>query len=188
MLDRLDYDFLLVGGDLFDSSDFEPADVAALDGLGKPVLFVTGNHEYYARGHEAKIAGLAEYGITLLDDRSRRLGGINIVGVGDSQPAANQAKTARGLVRKGEFNLAMVHRPSCWEGIAGDADLMLSGHTHNGQIYPFNYLVRTQYREVYGLYESRGSTLYVSSGSGCWGPKMRLGTRNEVVHITITPG
>ena len=62
---------------------------------------------------------------------------------------------------------------------------MLSGHTHNGQIFPFNFFVRLQYKNIYGLYAKFKSKLYVSSGSGCWGPKMRLGSKNEIVDIII---
>ena len=63
---------------------------------------------------------------------------------------------------------------------------MLSGHTHNGQIFPFNFLVKLQFKHIYGLYEKLNSKLYVSSGSGCWGPKMRLGSKNEIVRIQIS--
>ena len=54
---------------------------------------------------------------------------------------------------------------------------MLSGHTHNGQIFPFSFFVRLRFKNIYGLYEKLTSKLYVSSGSGCWGPKMRLGQK-----------
>ena len=185
-IDRLDFDFLVIGGDLFDSSAFEASDLAPLDGIGKPVLFVTGNHEHYVRDHDGKIGGLEQHGVTNLDDRNTRIKGLNVVGLGDNQPVEQQAKTARELVRKGEFNLVAVHRPSLWERVPEDVDLMLSGHTHNGQIFPFNLLVRTRFKAVFGLYREAGSRLYVSSGAGCWGPRMRLGTRNEIVHIAIT--
>ena len=60
---------------------------------------------------------------------------------------------------------------------------MLSGHTHNGQIFPFNLLVKLQFKYIYGLYKEKTSRLYVSSGIGCWGPKMRIGSNNEIVYI-----
>ena len=62
---------------------------------------------------------------------------------------------------------------------------MLSGHTHNGQIFPFNFLVKLKYKYIYGMYHQKNSSLYVSSGVGCWGPKMRLGTQNEIVSVFI---
>ena len=62
---------------------------------------------------------------------------------------------------------------------------MLSGHTHNGQIFPFNFIVKLKFKFVYGLYNKGNSNLYVSSGVACWGPKIRLGSKNEVVHLKL---
>ena len=64
---------------------------------------------------------------------------------------------------------------------------MLSGHTHNGQIFPFNFLVRMQFKTVYGLFKEKQSRLFVSSGSGTWGPRMRIGTQNEILKVEISP-
>ena len=64
---------------------------------------------------------------------------------------------------------------------------MLSGHTHNGQIFPFGLLVKLKFKNLYGNYNKNSSNLYVSSGAGCWGPRMRLGTSNEIVKISIGP-
>ena len=58
---------------------------------------------------------------------------------------------------------------------------MLSGHTHNGQIFPFNFLVKLQFKFVYGFFKKEESYFYVSSGAGTWGPPMRLGSFNEIV-------
>ena len=73
------------------------------------------------------------------------------------------------------------------EKCAKNSDLMLSGHTRNGQIFPFNLLVRLQFKTVYGIYKRLNSILYVSSGSGTWGSRMRLGTKNEISKILISP-
>ena len=62
---------------------------------------------------------------------------------------------------------------------------MLSGHTHNGQIFPFNFLVRLRFKYKYGFFKKDKSNLYVTSGAGCWGPKMRLGTFNEIIIINL---
>ena len=80
----------------------------------------------------------------------------------------------------------MVHQPSIWSGAPDSTDLMLSGHTHNGQIFPFNLLVRVKFKNIYGIYKRLSSTLYVLSGSGTWGPKMSLGTKNEIIFISIS--
>ena len=62
---------------------------------------------------------------------------------------------------------------------------MLSGHTHGGQIWPFSYLVYIQQPYVRGLHTHNGTQLYVSSGTGFWGPPMRLGTTAEITLITL---
>ena len=183
----LDHDFLLIGGDLFDSSSFESSDLDPLGGIKKPILFVTGNHEHYVEDNEKKISGLSKHGVKLIDDKKEKIGEMNIVGIGDNHTVATQAEIAGGLIKEKEFNLVMVHRPGLWDRMPEHTDLMLSGHTHNGQIYPFHVIVSMQFKAVFGLYRRGTSLLYVSSGGGCWGPRMRLGTRNEIVHITVSP-
>ena len=91
------------------------------------------------------------------------------------------------MIKKYLFNLLLVHKPSIWEGAQEFTDLMLSGHTHNGQIFPFNFLVRMQFKTVYGLFKEKQSRLFVSSGSGTWGPRMRIGTQNEILQVQISP-
>ena len=81
----------------------------------------------------------------------------------------------------------MVHKSSIWHKIFDNTDLMLAGHTHNGQIFPFNLFVKIKFKYSFGLYRNKNSYLYVSSGSGCWGPRMRLGTSNEIVYIELIP-
>ena len=187
-INSLDYDALLIGGDLFDSSAFHSDDLAPLLTLDKPIFFVTGNHEFYVRNHQAKIASLADYNIQNIDNKTASLEGVNIVGIGDKQAPATQTELAKKLVKKEGFNLILVHQPAIWEALPDEADFMISGHTHNGQIFPFNLLVRLQFKAVYGLYQHEGAQLYVSSGSGCWGPRMRLGTSNEIIHLTLKRG
>ncbi|MDA7599106.1 metallophosphoesterase [Alphaproteobacteria bacterium] len=183
----LDFDALLIGGDLFDSSAFTASDLDPLKAIEKPILFVTGNHEYYVKDHQHKVADLAAYNITVLDNQSVQSGELHIVGISDQQSPKRQSEIAKQQVRPDRFNLLMVHQPSIFETAPDDTDLMLSGHTHNGQIFPFSFLVRLQFKTVYGLYKRLNSRLYVSSGCGTWGPRMRLGTRNEIVQITISP-
>jgi predicted MPP superfamily phosphohydrolase len=81
----------------------------------------------------------------------------------------------------------MYHRPDGLEAAAeAGLDLMLSGHTHNGQIYPFSLLVRSQFSRICGRYQQGDTTLYVSPGTGTWGPVMRLGSANEVTLIELS--
>ncbi|MBT7370546.1 MAG: metallophosphoesterase, partial [Gammaproteobacteria bacterium] len=79
------------------------------------------------------------------------------------------------------FVVLMYHRPHGFEAAARKGiDLMLSGHTHNGQIFPFHLVVKSAFDRVAGLYELGQSRLYVSQGTGTWGPVMRVGTRAEI--------
>ncbi len=186
-INGLDYDYLLIGGDLYDSSAFKPEDLMPLTTIQKPILFVTGNHEYYVKNHANKVTDLANYNITILDNESVQFDRLNIIGISDNQNPKLQSDIAHRLVNQNAFNLLMVHQPSIWDSAPDNTDLMLSGHTHNGQIIPFNFIVRLQFKTVYGIYKRLNSTLYVSSGSGTWGPRMRLGTKNEIVYISISP-
>ena len=183
----LNYEHLLIGGDLFDSSTFDTKVLGIFKSMRKPIFFVTGNHEYYVKDHAKKIADLAKYNITILDNQSAQLDGLNIIGISDNQAPKKQSTIAEQLTSHDMFNLLMVHQPSMWNDAPEKTDLMLSGHTHNGQIFPFNLLVRMQFRTVYGIYRRMNSSLYVSSGSGTWGPRMRLGTQNEIIQISISP-
>ena len=186
-LAQTEWDAVLIGGDLFDSSDFRFEDIAALGELKGDIYFVTGNHEGYVRGFEAQLARFPELNIRVLDNEAVDFQGLNLIGVSDEQPAASRAAAIDRLYRDDRFNLAMVHQPSIWDSTRNRVELMLCGHTHNGQILPFNFLVRLQFRHVYGLFADGDSRLYVSSGSGCWGPRMRLGSRNEIVLIDLRP-
>ena len=186
-ISQLDYQYLLIGGDLFDSSAFKTSDLCPLKRIKKPIFYVTGNHEYFVKNSKNRIADLAHYNVSVLDNRSVQFGILNIIGISDNTPLETQTKITKTLICKEKYNLALVHKPSMWESISEDLDLMLSGHTHNGQIFPFNLFVGLQFKTVYGIYRKQSSSLYVSSGSGTWGPRMRLKSQNEVVKILLAP-
>jgi len=84
------------------------------------------------------------------------------------------------------FRILLYHRPDGAEDAAlWGAHLMLCGHTHNGQIVPFNYVVRRVFPRIQGRYDVDGMQLYVSPGTGTWGPVLRLGSRSEISLITL---
>ena len=180
------YDLLLIGGDLIDSSSFDLKDLKLLREIKQPILFVSGNHEFYIKNHMVKLRDLKNYNINYLDDKNYIYKSINIIGVGDNHTLEKQIINTNKLINDKYFNLLLVHKPSVWEHVNTKIDLMLSGHTHYGQIFPFNIFVKIKFKYIYGLYKNIYSKLYVSSGSGCWGPSMRLGTKNEIVEIFIT--
>ena len=183
----LNPDMILIGGDLIDSSSFQIDQLSILKEVKGPIYFVTGNHEYYLKNSNEKINRLKEFNINLLDNKSSVIDDINIIGVSDNQSVEKQKDIFFSKKNNNSFNLCLVHKPSLWQLIKEECDLTLSGHTHNGQILPFNLLVMLKFKEKFGLYKSNLSFLYVSSGSGTWGPKLRLGSFNEVVSITLSP-
>ena len=182
----INFDLLLIGGDFIDSSSFNLNGLDVLRKIKKPILFISGNHEYYIHGIEEKFKRLGDFNLIFLDNQSYKLKNFNFIGISDNQTVQEQKLVAETFIEEDFFNLILVHKPSLWDHIYKKSDLMLSGHTHDGQIYPFNLLVKLQFKYIYGLYEKLTSKLYVSSGSGCWGPKMRLGTKNEIVYILIS--
>ena len=181
----LDYDMVMIGGDLFDSSSFRSDDLSPLGALDKPIYFITGNHEYYVKDHDVKLSSLESYNIITLDNESVRFRDLNLIGISDNQSVKAQANKAEPLCDATHFNLILVHQPALWQSAPTATDFMISGHTHQGQIFPFQWLVRLQFKTVYGLYQRAQASLYVSSGAGTWGPAMRLGTQNEIIHLTF---
>ena len=92
-----------------------------------------------------------------------------------------------GLASRGEAEgLLLSHTPLEYEKASKfGVDLMLSGHTHGGQIWPFNYLVKLYYPLIAGKYEVDGMNLIVCRGTGTWGPRMRLWHPSEMLKITL---
>ena len=185
-IETLEYDFLLIGGDLIDSSSFKLNDLNLFNNIKKDIYFVNGNHEYYLKDFKNKIEQLKKFKIKVLKNSSIQINEINLIGIDDLQSKYSKIKFVEKLNKKNLFNLVLSHKPDIWDNIKGKSDLMLSGHTHNGQIFPFNFLVKLKFKFIYGIYEYTNSKLYVSSGSGCWGPKLRIGSSNEIVNIQLT--
>ncbi len=180
-------DLILIGGDLIDNSSFNLEELDILNKLENPIYFVTGNHEYYLSNSKLKIEKLKEFNIKILNNESVLLNDINLIGISDNQDIKNQSKIFFSKKLNDFFNIVLVHKPSLWKKIKGETNLMLSGHTHNGQIFPFNFLVSLKFKQKFGIYNYMNSMLYVSSGAGTWGPKIRLGSVNEIVCIEIKP-
>ncbi|MDG2404382.1 MAG: metallophosphoesterase [Paracoccaceae bacterium] len=182
---RINPKILLIGGDLIDGSSFKTSDLGILKALKIPIYFVTGNHEYYLKDANEKLDSLKEYGIKTIDNQNIFYDNINIIGISDNISDHEKIKYVQDMVKPGSFNLCIVHQPSIWENIWDDVDMMLSGHTHKGQIFPFYFLVKLKFKYIYGVYKTKNSTLCVSSGAGTWGPRMRLGSVNEIVKINL---
>ena len=205
-----DPDVVLLGGDLTDGTTeqfaevLEPlADLSAPDG----VYAVTGNHEYYAGDAAGWVERWRELGITVLLNASEQVvrgpGALRIAGVSDptgadspyasaSEPGlAPDLAAALSDATPAEATILIAHQP----GSAVDpllrragVDLVVSGHTHGGQIWPFTLLVPLANPTVAGLDEIGGTTAYTTRGAGTWGPPTRVLVPPEVSLLTLTAG
>jgi len=154
---------------------------------------ITGNHEFYA-GLDRALAFTEKAGFTLLRGEGQTVSNfLNVAGVDD--PARKRytpdfepsEKELLGNMPKGKFTLFLKHQPIISSESPGMFDLQLSGHTHKGQIFPFNMVTRLFYRMHTGLSAVNGNALlYVSRGSGTWGPPIRFLAPPEVTVIDIT--
>lgn len=186
IIQSLRSDVVIIGGDLLDSDKFNFNDLAEFKTLNKPIFFVTGNHELYLKNWKKIKNKLNDFNIKLIDGQSVKFHEINLIGVGDGMLESQKNNIKNHDLISNVFNLIIVHKPLLWKYYSNQIDLMLSGHTHNGQIFPFNLLVKIKFPNIYGLYKKDDSNLYVSSGVGCWGPKIRIGSENEIIDITIS--
>ena len=152
---------------------------------------ITGNHEYFA-GIDKALEFTRQAGFTMLRNEAKDVGGITIAGVDDrtavlmheGKPVADRS-VLLPLDRK-KFILFLKHQPLPDPGDAGLFDLMLSGHTHRGQIWPFTYVTRMTYPLNAGDYDlGTGSLLHVSRGTGTWGPPIRFLSPPEVTIIEL---
>lgn len=183
---ELPADYVLITGDLIDFRDISLAELRPLGDLPVPVLFCIGNHERYV-DLEAICERLRRVGVTVLRNEAVTLDGVQFVGVDDADRRDQVARVLPQIAPEPDaLRVLLYHRPDGAEDAAAwGAHLMLCGHTHNGQIKPFNWLVRRQFERIEGLYEIGPLVLYVSPGTGTWGPVMRLGTRGEITWLKL---
>ncbi|MFW6323451.1 MAG: metallophosphoesterase [Desulfovibrionales bacterium] len=190
-------DLVVLVGDIFEGHDPPGEDVlSAMSRLSAPmgVWAVPGNHDHYHRSSSAMDL-LQTLGIQVLANEWKEVRpGLIVSGVEDltvhqrSGRTDNLVSTALENSPKGAAIL-LSHSPLQSEDAARKGiDLMLSGHTHAGQVWPFGYLVRMQYPLFEGLYDVEGMQVYVSRGAGTWGPRMRLWKPGEIFRITLRTG
>lgn len=188
-------DMIVSTGDLVDGQ------MDSLNGLDKLLedirprygkFAVTGNHEFYA-GIEHSIDFTRRSGFQVLRGEATTVaGGLAVAGVDDpAGPGHRQGRTDAdkrllSKIPREHFILFLKHRPAVGEGAAGLFDLQLSGHVHGGQIFPFGLIVRLFHPFLSGYFPlDQGSSLYVSRGSGTWGPPIRFLAPPEVAIITL---
>jgi uncharacterized protein len=193
-IQQLQPDIIVATGDILDGQGDELDKLAQQFHALKPpngLFAVTGNHEYFA-GLDTSLRFLNSAGFTVLRGETVATGGIVLAGVDDSSTAGMldqdiKADTTQALasVNKNEFIVLLKHQPVI--GKEDRFDLQLSGHVHGGQIFPFGFLTRMVYGVATGLTRlADGHLLYVSRGTGTWGPPIRLFAAPEITLITIT--
>ncbi len=197
IVEELKPDILVSTGDLVDGQIHELDGLSDLFNEINPVygkFAVTGNHEFYA-GLDQAIAFTEKAGFTLLRGKAVNINGIlNIAGVDDRTAErygryadSDEAMLLRGLDQD-VFTLLLKHRPRVTEGSADLFDLQLSGHTHKGQIFPFSLVTAIYFPMDSGFINLQaGSALYVSRGTGTWGPPIRFLSPPEISVIDIIP-
>lgn len=188
-------DMLVCTGDLVDGLMDDPESLTTMvknipTRYGK--FAVTGNHEFYA-GLERSLAFTEKAGFTVLRGTGQTIqNAINIAGVDD--PARGPYRSEHAVAEKALlekmpqtlYTVLLKHQPVVSKASTNLFDLQLSGHTHKGQIFPFYYMTRLVYRMPSGLTElDENARLYVSRGSGTWGPPIRFLASPEVTVIDV---
>jgi uncharacterized protein len=156
------------------------------------VLAITGNHEYIG-GIDKTATYIRSKGIRLLEDEVvKTASGVTVIGRKDrdSFRYTGIARTdLKELISQADTTSPIIlldHQPyNLSESSAAGVDLHLSGHTHNGQIWPISMLISRIYELPYGFLKSGTTSYIVSSGFGLWGPRVRIGSRPEIVLIKM---
>jgi predicted MPP superfamily phosphohydrolase len=183
-------DLVAITGDLVDGTVAElhehVAPLASIESrLG--VFFSTGNHEYYS-GVREWVRHLPKLGVRpLLNERVEVAPGLEIAGIEDPTGTPDLPGTLEGR-DPSKALILLAHQPRQFrEAAKHGVDLTLSGHTHGGQIWPFSWIVGLVQPYLAGLHARGGSQLYVSRGTGFWGPPMRVFAPPEITLIRLQP-
>ncbi|HEY7274105.1 MAG TPA: metallophosphoesterase [Actinoplanes sp.] len=192
MINSVNADIVCIVGDLVDGTVEELGRYAEpLAGIRsrRGSYFVTGNHEYYS-GFAPWVEEVARLGVRPLRNERVALGGLDLAGVNDlggaefgDAPDFGKALGNRDTTRP---VILMAHQPIAVHDAAPyGVDLQVSGHTHGGQMVPFNLVVRMEQPIVSGLGRVDGVPVYVTNGAGFWGPPVRVGAPPQISVIDL---
>lgn len=200
-VNALDADMIAVTGDLVDGS------VGRLSPHTEPLgrlcarhgaFFVTGNHEYYS-GANAWVAELRRLGLCVLlnehivlehDGEAVVVAGVTDFSAHHFDPAhrSDPAAAIAGAPARAAVKVLLAHQPrSAFAAAKAGFDVQLSGHTHGGQFFPWNLVVKVLQPFAAGLHRLDDLWVYVSRGTGYWGPPKRFGAPSEITHLRLVP-
>lgn len=197
MINEADADLVAIVGDLVDGT------VEKLGHAAQPLqdlvsregsFFVTGNHEYFVEDTVPWLRELERFGVSPLrnENTAIRRGGaaFNLAGLNDlaGEERGDPPDFDRALagVDPSLPTVLLAHQPvMVAEAAARGVDLQLSGHTHGGQTWPFQYVVEAVQPSLAGLSTHRDTQLYVSRGAGFWGPPVRVGAPPDISVLTL---
>lgn len=197
-VNSLSPEMVVITGDLYDGMGDNLVELAApLNSIKSEqgTFFITGNHESYL-GLDKTLAILEKTKIKILNDELININGLQLIGISYSQygetTVDRHEEDVAAKIKKINFSkdlpsILLYHAPTMIEQIAGAGiNLQLSGHTHKGQMYPFNLITKLIYKGYdYGLHKIGDYTLYTTNGVGTWGPPLRIGNRPEIVLIKL---
>jgi uncharacterized protein len=196
-INELDPDLILFAGDIVDE-DLSPVirrNLGATLGQLKArygIYGITGNHEYIG-GVEPAVKYLSEHGITMLRDTAILVNDYFYLAGRDDRDkprfTGRKRKDLKEIMENVDRSypvILMDHQPFNLEkAVELGIDLQFSGHTHHGQMWPFNYITSAIYEISTGYRQIGNTHFYVSSGFGSWGPPIRTGNRPEIVVVTV---
>jgi predicted MPP superfamily phosphohydrolase len=196
---ELNSDIVVITGDLVDlppklaKKKLEPLrDLTSRFG----VYFILGNHEYFNGNTQETIELIKTLGIKVLENENVEIDGkINLAGIYDlrgERQGSFKPDISKALKNRNKTlpTVLLSHQPKAIAKISSNdnVDLMISGHTHGGQIFPFGLFVLIDQPYLYGLYKHDEKTqVFVSSGAGYWGPPVRIMAPSEVVKLELKP-
>ncbi|PJI08973.1 MULTISPECIES: metallophosphoesterase [Clostridium] len=153
------------------------------------VYSITGNHEYYSDNVSETIKYMKKANVRTLQDEAVKVdNSFYVVGRNDSA-SGKKPKPLKDILKGRNKALPIIelnHKPVALdEAEKNGVDLQLSGHTHDGQVFPFNLTTNLVFKDAYGYLNEGNFKLIVTSGYGTWGPPMRIGTKGEIVDIKL---
>ena len=195
---KLNADLIVITGDILDTKvSFAKEVLQEFTNLNSKfgTYYIVGNHEYF-HGISEILSAVKSLGITVLENENIYIGengeGFNLAGVYDvfgyrmKEYVPNLDKALTNI--KNSPTILLAHQPRYIYEVNDNVDLILSGHTHGGQIYPFKYLVEFVQPYISGLHKHTPDLqIYVNKGTGFWGPPMRLGASAEITDIRLLP-